>query len=85
MNEYIHMKNYSSQSVFYGVPEWMGATGAIVLDRNGVEYNKNKFINNAVPDFIVLVSGGELGVESMDAIALGSHRGATQIYVSTLS
>lgn len=67
-SEYIHMKNYSSLSEFYGVPEWMGATGAIVLDRKGIEYNAAKFTNNSVPDFIVLVSGGELGVDSMDAI-----------------
>lgn len=66
--EYIHIKSYNPASVFYGVPEWVGAIGAIVLDRNGVEFNAKRFQNNAIPDFIVTVSGGELGAEQLTAI-----------------
>jgi len=65
LNEFLHLKNYNPLSRYYGLPEWIGALGAIVLDRSAQEFNTRRFENNAIPDFAVIVNGGELSDESI--------------------
>ncbi|HZW38548.1 MAG TPA: phage portal protein [Ignavibacteriaceae bacterium] len=64
MNEFISIKNYNPLSRFYGQPEYMGALSSIVLDRYSVEFNINKFNNNAVPESIIFIKGGILGKDA---------------------
>jgi len=59
-NEYLSMKSYNPQNLFYGLPEYFGALSAIILDRNAVEFNINKFNNNAIPESIIVIKGASL-------------------------
>jgi len=61
MNEYVMMKNYNPKSRFYGMPEYIGTLGSLILDRNATEYNINKFGNNAIPETIITLRGGSFG------------------------
>ena len=61
MNEFIMMKNYNPKSRFYGMPEYIGTLGSLILDRNATEYNINKFGNNAIPETIITLRGGSFG------------------------
>lgn len=67
-NEYIHLKNTNPISDIYGIPEYVGAISAIVLDKSAVEFNIRRFDNNAIPDLAIIVTGGELTKESIDSI-----------------
>jgi capsid portal protein len=59
-NEYIHLKQYSPLSRYYGIPEWMTALAAMYLDRNANTFNIKRFDNNAVPDHVLLTKGGKI-------------------------
>lgn len=59
-NEIIEMKNYTSRSDYYGVPDVISALGAILGDRERQEYNISFFDNHAIPAYAVTVSGAEL-------------------------
>jgi PBSX family phage portal protein len=61
MNEFVMMKNYNPKSRFYGMPEYIGTLGSLILDRNATEYNINKFGNNAIPETIITLRGGSFG------------------------
>lgn len=58
-NEYLMMKCYTPRSIYYGIPEYIAATGAISLDRSAVEYNISNFKNNAVPPQVITAYGVE--------------------------
>lgn len=67
-NEYISAKNYSPNSYYYGVPDYLGAIGAIVQDKLSSDYNTYKFLNKSIPESIIIVKGMELSAEARDSI-----------------
>lgn len=67
-NELIHLKSYSPQSDYYGVPDVIPALGAILGDVKRQEYNISFFDNHAVPAYAVTVTGAELDEETKQEI-----------------
>lgn len=63
-NEIIHLKKYSPRSTFYGVPDSVAASTAIVGDALASNYNVKFFDNSATPRYIVTLSGGRLSKAS---------------------
>lgn len=61
VNEYIGLKSYHPKSLFYGVPDYIPALAAIVLDRSAVKFNIKRFDNNMVLDHIITVVGAAFG------------------------
>lgn len=59
-HELIHLKSYSPQSDYYGVPDVIPALGAILGDTKRQEYNISFFDNHAIPAYAVTVSGADL-------------------------
>ncbi|UOQ43362.1 phage portal protein [Halobacillus salinarum] len=59
-NEVLHIRNYTSRSDYYGIPDIMPALGAVLGDRERQEYNISFFDNHAIPAYAVTVSGAEL-------------------------
>lgn len=60
-SEYLMMKSYHPKSLFYGVPDYISAMAAIVLDRSAVKFNIKRFDNNMVLDHIITVVGAAFG------------------------
>ncbi|HUU56031.1 MAG TPA: phage portal protein [bacterium] len=67
-NEVIHILEYSSRSDYYGIPQYVSATPAILGSREAAEYNYYFFVNNGVPRFAILVNGGSLSKDSEKSI-----------------
>lgn len=67
-NEVLHIRNYTSRSDYYGVPDIMPALGALLGDRERQEYNTSFFDNHAIPAYAVTVSGAELDGETEQQI-----------------
>lgn len=63
-NEIIHIKKYSPRSTFYGVPDSVSCSVAIVGDALAANYNVKFFDNSATPRYIVTMSGGRLSKAS---------------------
>jgi len=62
--EILHLKNYTSRSDYYGVPDILPALSAILGDRERQEYNISFFDNHAIPAYAVTVSGADLDEET---------------------
>lgn len=62
--EILDIKNYTSRSDYYGLPDIVPALGSILGDREAQEYNISFFENHAVPAYAVTVSGTELDEET---------------------
>lgn len=60
IHELIHIRIPSAESRYYGVPDWIGAIGPVILSNNTTEYNARFFANNATPDWSLIISGAEL-------------------------
>lgn len=58
--EIMHIKNYTSRSDYYGVPDVLPALSAILGDQERQEYNTSFFDNHAIPAYAVTVTGAEL-------------------------
>jgi len=58
--EILHIKNYTSRSDYYGVPDILPALGALLGDKERQEYNTSFFENHAIPAYAVTVSGADL-------------------------
>lgn len=67
-NEIIHLRNYSSRSDFYGMPDILPALGAILADKERAEYNISFFENHAIPAYVVTVTGADLDDETEQMI-----------------
>ncbi len=67
-NEVIHFKNYSPLDDFYGVPDALSAWFAFVGDTYAVKYNMQFFENNAVPQYIVTITGGKVTRRARETI-----------------
>lgn len=59
-NEIMHLRKYTPQSTYYGVPDILPAISAIAGDRAAAEYNVSFFEHNAVPRMAVICEGGEM-------------------------
>lgn len=67
--ELIHFFQYSPKSTYYGVPEWLAASAAMLGTEKANDYNIQFFDNNAVPQFAVIVHKASLGRPVKDTIA----------------
>jgi len=60
LNEVIHLKNYHPRSSYYGLPDFLPALRALIGNKKAGDFNIQFFENNAVPQYAILVKGGEL-------------------------
>jgi PBSX family phage portal protein len=60
LNEVIHLKNYHPRSSYYGLPDFLPALRALVGNKKAGDFNITFFENNAVPQYAIIVKGGEL-------------------------
>jgi PBSX family phage portal protein len=56
--EILHIKQYSPKASIYGVPDWVSALNAIILDANSTEWNIAFFNNNCMPSWAIIVKDG---------------------------
>lgn len=59
-NEIIHIKKYSPDSNFYGVPDIISATQAIAGNEFSARFNLDYFENKAVPRHVVILKGATI-------------------------
>jgi PBSX family phage portal protein len=67
-NEVMHLKKYTPQSSYYGIPDIVAAMAAVVGDKEAREYNIDFFENHAVPRMAIIVEGGQLSDEVLAQI-----------------
>jgi PBSX family phage portal protein len=60
LNEVIHLKNYHPRSSYYGLPDFLPALRALIGNKKAGDFNITFFENNAVPQYAIIVKGGEL-------------------------
>lgn len=68
VNEVIHFKKYSPNNSYYGVPDIIAASQAVAGNEFAARFNLDYFENKAVPRYVVVVKGGNLGVGSQRQI-----------------
>ena len=66
--EIMHLKKYTPQSSYYGIPDIVAAMAAVVGDKEAREYNIDFFENHAVPRLAIIVEGGQLSDEVLAQI-----------------
>lgn len=66
--EIMQIKNYTSRSDYYGIPDVVPALSAILGDKERQEYNTSFFDNHAIPAYAVTVTGAELDEETENQI-----------------
>jgi PBSX family phage portal protein len=67
-HEIIHILNYHPCSSYYGVPDIISALGGMLGQMEARDYNLRFFENNAVPDYAIVIEGGEFTPESKKVI-----------------
>ncbi|MFH0910803.1 MAG: phage portal protein, partial [Planctomycetota bacterium] len=60
LTEIIHLKNYHPRSSYYGLPDFLPALRALVGNKQAGDFNIQFFENNAIPQYAIIVKGGEL-------------------------
>ena len=63
-NEIIHIKKYTPQNNYYGIPDIVAASNAMAGNEFSAKYNLDYFENKAVPRYIITVKGAKLSLES---------------------
>jgi PBSX family phage portal protein len=63
-NEIIHIKKYTPQNNYYGIPDIVSASNAVAGNEFASKYNLDYFENKAVPRYIITVKGAKLSTES---------------------
>lgn len=63
-SEIIHLKKYSPDSLYYGVPDIIAAKNALAGNEFASRYNLDYFENKAVPRHVIIVKGGSLSKSS---------------------
>lgn len=58
--EILNLQHYSPTSDWYGVPDYIPAIGAMIGNVNVRDYNINFFDNNGIPQYAVIITGGDL-------------------------
>jgi hypothetical protein len=61
VSEIIHLKRPTSLHKWYGMPDWLAAVAQIELAHAITQYNYDFFINSGVPEFVLLISGHDIG------------------------
>lgn len=64
VNEVIHFKKYSPTNSYYGIPDIVAASQAVAGNEFAARFNLDYFENKAVPRYVVVVKGGNLGAQS---------------------
>jgi PBSX family phage portal protein len=67
-NEIVHLRKYTPQSSYYGVPDILPAISAIAGDKAAAEYNVSFFEHNAVPRMAVICQGGPMSKDLIQQI-----------------
>jgi len=67
-NELIHLKKYTPKNSYYGIPDGLSSSMAIVGDQLAARYNIDFFENKAVPRYIVTLKGAKLSQDSEDKL-----------------
>lgn len=62
------LRHYDPGASAYGLPDWIGALNAIILDAYASEWNYRFFQNNAMPAWAIVVQNGMLDAGSEAAI-----------------
>jgi HK97 family phage portal protein len=63
-NEIIHVKKYTPQNNYYGIPDIVAAANSMAGNEFAGKYNLDYFENKAVPRYIITVKGAKLSTES---------------------
>jgi capsid portal protein len=63
ISEIIHIKRPTSLHKWYGMPDWLAAVAQIELAHAITQYNYDFFLNSGVPEFVLLISGADIGEE----------------------
>ena len=63
-NEVIHLKKYSPNNSYYGVPDIIAAMQAVTGEKLSADFNLDYFENKAVPRHVIVIKGGSLGTQS---------------------
>lgn len=63
VSEVIHIRRPTALSRWYGTPDWLAAVAQIELAHSITQYNYDFFLNSGVPEFVLLISGANLGKE----------------------
>lgn len=66
--EVMQLKNYTSRSDYYGIPDVVPALSAILGDKERQEYNTSFFDNHAIPAYAVTVTGANLDEKTENQI-----------------
>ena len=64
-DEVIHIKMYAPESSIYGLPEYLGALNALLLNEQATLFRRKYYINGAHMGFILFTSGQDLGEEDI--------------------
>lgn len=67
-SEVIHFRKPTSQSRWYGVPDWLSAVAGIELVQCLHQFQYDFFQNRAVPEFMLFLLGQNIGKENWDAL-----------------
>ena len=67
-NELIHLKKYTPKNSYYGIPDILSSTMAVVGDQLAAKYNIDYFENKAVPRYVVTLKGAKLSNDSEDKL-----------------
>ncbi|MGC9319025.1 MAG: phage portal protein [Armatimonadota bacterium] len=67
-NEILHLRKYTPQSTYYGIPDILPAVSAVAGDRAAAEHNVSFFEHNAVPRLAVIVEGGPAPKELLQQV-----------------
>jgi PBSX family phage portal protein len=68
VNEVIHFKKYDPTNSYYGIPDILAASQAVAGNEFAARFNLDYFENKAVPRYVVVVKGGNLGTSSQKEI-----------------
>jgi hypothetical protein len=63
VSEIIHLRRPTSLHKWYGMPDWLAAVAQIELAHAITQYNYDFFLNSGVPEFVLLISGADVGEE----------------------
>lgn len=64
----IHIKNYSPDAGYYGVPDWISCFNSILLDIYATEWNYRFFENSCIPSWAIVIKGSQITAEEEDKI-----------------
>lgn len=67
-NEVIHIKKYSPNDGYYGIPDILSASSSLVGNFNAQKFNMDFFQHKAVPRNLVIVKNAKLSPDSEDKL-----------------